>query len=600
MATDSEDAKADYAAALRAAEVSDHHGAMVAFSRAMCLAGEHSTLKATCARGVRQALQNLQEHQSGKFDWTEMFKADPAALLGASKGCAAPLPVAGYSKPVRMTVSTCKGRGLVVCQDVEIGELLFVDKAWVLQPFPSLLHAASVKLRDSRDAPRGLFHGGDDQRLPETLPRLAEAELRRTLQFNAIHRWACVDGELSSELSGLWPLAAFVNHSCRPNVNFTFVGDLLLCRATRKMKAGEELFASYVRLDRPLRQRRSELSATYEFHCTCARCILEEAFLDAELVDGFMTQIKALTKAPGRKDQVIAWAESWSFLYRQIEYEVSLAIKQRGKELDEDLALSAASDQLFSDSWTDLHEEQREERLRRQEELRQNIARLQGQQDGRPVNYSGPGREDVYGVHPQRLLCGSFCSVAAESARLWRRIGAQQNCARDCRWICQQLEESAPATQQHGFWATEWTKSTWKAFLKKEEAQLLLSQRFPDLCAPTLPADVRKAAEYAKLSLGRCYGGHLWLQQSQLLKWPPPLQAAALQKSTAFAPVAPRKKSRRPKFRHYASASVRWKDFPKGQVLTAPPVDLEDNEELKAAQDTDFLAALQSMFKAEN
>ena len=37
-----------------------------------------------------------------------------------------------------------------------------------------------------------------------------------------------------------------------------------------------------------------------------------------------------------------------------------------------------------------------------------------------------------------------------------------------------------------------------------------------------------------------------------------------------------------------------------GQVLTAPPVDLEDNEELKAAQDTDFLAALQSMFKAEN
>ena len=74
----------------------------------------------------------------------------------------------------------------------------------------------------------------------------------------------------------------------------------------------------------------------------------------------------------------------------------------------------------------------------------------------------------VYAEQLQHLLCASFLSVAAESARLWAKVGVPSNSARDCSWICQQLEETSPASSQHAFWAAECATQTWRAFLKKD------------------------------------------------------------------------------------------------------------------------------------
>ena len=51
------------------------------------------------------------------------------------------------------------------------------------------------------------------------------------------------------------------------------------------------------------------------------------------------------------------------------------------------------------------------------------------------------------------------------------KVGVPSNSARDSRWICQQLEETAPASSSHAFWAAECATQTWRAFLKKDRVR---------------------------------------------------------------------------------------------------------------------------------
>jgi len=616
---DYENAKACLNHAKQCEALGDHHKAMVLFGRGECLAGHEST-KRKCARGVKTSLKHLEEQLSGKYEWAEIFRADPDALLGSPKTFVH-LPLTAYSEPVTAVMGRF-GRGLAVRRDVAIGDLLFVDKAWVVGNYEDLLDAAMKSLEDCSDLQlhrlMELYDGtnGANPLMEKLLPgrvarnvpldhaELDEERLQRILRFNAITRWSLLDGELSSTVkgddgdgntpgttgtgyaAGLWCLASFVNHSCRPNVNFTFLGDVLTCRATRNLKAGDELLVGYVRLDRPLLFRRKELSATFDFHCTCHRCILEEALVP----DGskYLQQIERLTQVPS-KDKSFPWIEAWSSLYRQIEYEISLSIKQRGKELDQDLSLANSLDALFEKSWTPEHDQQREERLKHQEELRNNIARLQGQ--AKPVGFEHPGREDVYSLQLQRLLCGSYSSVAMESARLWREVASHANSARDCFWVCQQLEEICPASSLHAHWAGAWATRSWKHFMREE--RLNITKKLPP---SPMPSELLRAASYARRSYSQCFGPRLWLPQAQQLGWPIQLVAASLREEVVvkLPPRKPKQTAPRRRMKCYKAASVCWNDARHMQV-EMEEVHRPTLPETEAM--SEFSAALQSLFQ---
>ncbi|CAK9057620.1 unnamed protein product, partial [Durusdinium trenchii] len=340
----------------------DHHRAVVLFSRGECLAGHDST-KRKCARGFRRALQHLEEQLSGKYHWEELYKADPLALVGSPKPLAK-LCITAYSEPVVPIQSKVHGRGLAARRDTAIGELLFVDKAWLLGTNDQLLNSAFATLDDCDELQKhrflSLFDGQHaapvvDELLPgrvaRSVPEVTGQEadherVTRILRLNRLSRWSLHQGEPSdasdasaegsnaegSGVAGVWILGAMVNHSCRPNVSFTFLGDVLTCRATRALKAGDELLCSYCRIDRPWTMRQKELSENYDFTCHCDRCVLEEAFLPD--VPKILKDLHALTKVP-QKRMSLRWVERWSSLYRQIEYDISLSIKQHGKRLDE-------------------------------------------------------------------------------------------------------------------------------------------------------------------------------------------------------------------------------------------------------------------------
>ena len=71
-------------------------------------------------------------------------------------------------------------------------------------------------------------------------------------------------------------LAALTNHSCQPNVRARLAGTQcapeIAFTALRDISAGEEIFVSYIDAGQSFAARRERLTATYGFHCRCARC----------------------------------------------------------------------------------------------------------------------------------------------------------------------------------------------------------------------------------------------------------------------------------------------------------------------------------------
>ena len=76
--------------------------------------------------------------------------------------------------------------------------------------------------------------------------------------------------------SGLWIKTAYTNHSCIPNAEPSVIGDLMVIKATRDIKKGEEITISYFNdIDHKTRTRK--IKSSWGFDCTCELCTAEAA-----------------------------------------------------------------------------------------------------------------------------------------------------------------------------------------------------------------------------------------------------------------------------------------------------------------------------------
>lgn len=80
------------------------------------------------------------------------------------------------------------------------------------------------------------------------------------------------DEELSHLGSAIFPDVALMNHSCCPNVIVTYKGTLAEVRAVQEIKAGDEIFTSYIDLLYPTEDRNDRLKDSYFFSCECKEC----------------------------------------------------------------------------------------------------------------------------------------------------------------------------------------------------------------------------------------------------------------------------------------------------------------------------------------
>jgi hypothetical protein len=94
---------------------------------------------------------------------------------------------------------------------------------------------------------------------------------------NAFGPGAVISGEeenIRKASTGLWLMAAYVNHSCVANAEKDHIGDLLTMRAKRDIQAGEEITHQYdASTDYDARQE--ALMRTWGFNCNCALCKAE-------------------------------------------------------------------------------------------------------------------------------------------------------------------------------------------------------------------------------------------------------------------------------------------------------------------------------------
>jgi hypothetical protein len=122
--------------------------------------------------------------------------------------------------------------------------------------------------------------------------------------------------------SGIWHLASYLNHSCLGTAHRSFIGDLLIARATRDLPPSTELTWAYKGPDvgsesesESDRTSRKTMFQHWGFECDCALCAdakgLREGVVRTrkELVEGLQRVVGEGASTLSR-DAVVEWLES--------------------------------------------------------------------------------------------------------------------------------------------------------------------------------------------------------------------------------------------------------------------------------------------------
>ncbi|CAO1397800.1 unnamed protein product [Diamesa hyperborea] len=81
-------------------------------------------------------------------------------------------------------------------------------------------------------------------------------------------------GIANISLRGLYPLAAVMNHNCVPNIRYAYEeNSVMVVRASKLIKKGEQIFNSYTKFLWGTQQRRVHLGYSKNFMCQCERCL---------------------------------------------------------------------------------------------------------------------------------------------------------------------------------------------------------------------------------------------------------------------------------------------------------------------------------------
>ncbi|KAL5323956.1 hypothetical protein ACEPPN_008498 [Leptodophora sp. 'Broadleaf-Isolate-01'] len=253
----------------------------------------------------------LDEQDRGIYNFKKMHKA--SRLRPPIIDCST------YVGPVEVRNIPGKGRGLVTTRSMLAGEILMCEKAF------SYAHAEQSKDSDGAMTAdigllvnlhtkrltigthvsqlpgiyqnlannpsvasefMGLYSGSyerADVQIVDGIPVVDSFLIERIVSLNAFGSPVSSKGVVftsatlsknHSELfgaSGVWIKAAYINHSCMKNCARTFIGDMMIVRATKDMPADTELSWCYSDpMDRDKMQK--SLSDSWGFKCNCEIC----------------------------------------------------------------------------------------------------------------------------------------------------------------------------------------------------------------------------------------------------------------------------------------------------------------------------------------
>ncbi|KAF4971996.1 hypothetical protein FSARC_1326 [Fusarium sarcochroum] len=247
---------------------------------------------------IRKVDARLREETDGTYNMSRIV-----STLSKTQGRP---DAATFDGPMEVKESLGAGRGLFATRDLEPNEMILCEKAfcvaWGYEPetfsalvcdtredaaikvFPAGLHKKVVqKLLNNPSQVEKLLglhgvYGGLGDKLQEVdgVPIIDTFQIHDIIQRNGFGPGQQTEDEdVSNASTGIWIRASYMNHSCVSNSKKDFVGDLIVIRATRRIKAGEEITHSYDESS-DYEARKVALQRTWGFECRCSLCEVEK------------------------------------------------------------------------------------------------------------------------------------------------------------------------------------------------------------------------------------------------------------------------------------------------------------------------------------
>ncbi|KAK4149167.1 SET domain-containing protein [Chaetomidium leptoderma] len=295
------DAKAYFRAASAAYQLGHFREAQALFEKQLHLPPHDKGAIANLARTQAR----LREQGKGVYDFARI-RASVLAAAGGNVGRRVDAASFAGATEVRESGEEGKGKGLFAAKGIAAGEVVLCEKAFcvVWGHEREAVTAVTYDVRDDRIrvAPVGLgravverlmgnssltggvmglfgdWQGGggegrDDVFGTDDGPVVDVFRVHDIVSRNAFGVGG-KDGGGGGQSAGLWIRAAYINHSCIPNTEREFIGDLMVVRATKRIAAGEEIVHSYDESG-DYKTRQQALMTTWGFECGCALCVAE-------------------------------------------------------------------------------------------------------------------------------------------------------------------------------------------------------------------------------------------------------------------------------------------------------------------------------------
>ncbi|EAW07588.1 TPR domain protein [Aspergillus clavatus NRRL 1] len=273
--------------------------------------GREYPTNATVKSEFGRAEARLAEQQSGKYQFQRL-------QLEAKKRRPPHLDHATYIGPVAVGSAQSRGRGLFTTAPVRAGDLLFCEKAFThvfydtessdggltllinvqedamtIGAQASLIALIAQKLYKTPSLMptfTDLYHGSyKPVKVSEVdgTPVVDTFLIERTMSLNVFgcplssresHIRAMrkmtpqVKGRDAFHSCGVWALASYINHSCYSNAQRSFIGDMMIVRATQDLPANTEIAFWY---QEPSEQTSKEKPVNLQhwgFKCSCEVC----------------------------------------------------------------------------------------------------------------------------------------------------------------------------------------------------------------------------------------------------------------------------------------------------------------------------------------
>ncbi|KAK2752056.1 TPR domain-containing protein [Colletotrichum kahawae] len=260
---------------------------------------------------LKKTRLRLHEMQTGEYAWNQMYKQ--------AKATPPIIDCATYSAPVEVRASPGRGNGLFTTKPVKAGDLLLCEKAFAYcyadedDPMGQKNIKVLVNISTKRMSMGGQANlvSSIVQKLhhnPRMMPRFmdlhrggyraakpAEGEDRpvdtflveRTISLNCFGAPRTTFANIprigdkvraGHTTCGIWTIASHINHSCFENCCRSFIGDVMIVRASRDMPAGTELVFCYQSPETgdDYKATQKRLSS-WGFTCDCELCLDKKA-----------------------------------------------------------------------------------------------------------------------------------------------------------------------------------------------------------------------------------------------------------------------------------------------------------------------------------